>query len=64
MQIARPTKDSVICKFCEHTSNCGITQHKRQLMGGNKNVKQCPSCPTEVREEIRVYVKNNVTSNP
>lgn len=50
--------------FCKATYNGGITRHEEHLMGGNKNVKQCPSCPTEVREEIRAYVENKVVSNP
>lgn len=33
-------------------------------MGGNRNVKQCPSCPPEAREEIRVYVENKMANNP
>ncbi|MDV3170270.1 MAG: hypothetical protein Q8811_00640, partial [Candidatus Phytoplasma australasiaticum] len=62
--IQGPTKDSVKCSFCQITYNGGITRHKQHLMGGNKNVKQCPSCPPEVREEIRAYVQNKVTNNP
>lgn len=64
MQISRPTKDIVICKFGENTSNVCINQHKRQLMGENKNVKWRLSFPVEVREEMHEYVKNNVHSNP
>ncbi|OIT24098.1 hypothetical protein A4A49_58895, partial [Nicotiana attenuata] len=40
----------------------GITHHKQHLIGGFKNVVQCPLCPPEVREEVKAFVeKKNVT---
>ena len=33
-------------------------------MGGFKNVKQCVACPSEIREEIRVYMQNKIANNP
>ncbi|OIT29621.1 hypothetical protein A4A49_58464, partial [Nicotiana attenuata] len=48
--------------FCEKIYHGGITRHKQHLIGGFKNVVQCPLCPPEVREEVKAFVnKKNVT---
>ncbi|KAK4733910.1 hypothetical protein R3W88_008171 [Solanum pinnatisectum] len=57
------TKDSAKCVFCGGTFNGGITRHKQHLMGGYKNVKQCTSCSSEIRDEIRAYTTNKIASN-
>ncbi|KAK6784206.1 hypothetical protein RDI58_017660 [Solanum bulbocastanum] len=58
------TKDSVNCNFCGSTFNGGITRHKQHLVGGFKNVKQCTTCPSAIREEVRPYMQNKIANNP
>ncbi|KAK6784794.1 hypothetical protein RDI58_018249 [Solanum bulbocastanum] len=58
------TKDSVNCNFYGSTFNGGITRHKQHLVGGFKNVKQCITCPSAIREEVRAYMQNKIANNP
>uniref|UniRef100_A0A1S3XAD1 DUF659 domain-containing protein n=1 Tax=Nicotiana tabacum TaxID=4097 RepID=A0A1S3XAD1_TOBAC len=56
------SRSAIKCVFCEKTYHGGITRHKQHLIGGFKNVVQCPLCPPEVREEVKAFVdKKNVT---
>ncbi|OIW06324.1 hypothetical protein TanjilG_17698 [Lupinus angustifolius] len=44
--------NNVICYFCSNTYRGGIARLKNHLMGRLGNVKICPECPTEIREEL------------
>nr|XP_016466724.1 PREDICTED: uncharacterized protein LOC107789427 isoform X1 [Nicotiana tabacum] len=56
------SRSAIKCVFCEKTYHGGITRHKQHLIGGFKNIVQCPLCPPEVREEVKAFVdKKNVT---
>ncbi|XP_070018249.1 uncharacterized protein [Nicotiana sylvestris] len=51
--------------FVKKIYYCGITRHDQHLIGGFKNVVQCPFCPPEVREEVKAFVdkKNEASVN-
>ncbi|CAL0316902.1 unnamed protein product [Lupinus luteus] len=44
--------NNVVCNFCSNIYRGGITRLKNHLMGRSGNVKTCPQCPKEVREEL------------
>ncbi|OIS97370.1 hypothetical protein A4A49_60767, partial [Nicotiana attenuata] len=55
------TRSTIKCALCEKTYHGGITRHKQHLVGGFKNVVQCPLCPVDVREKVKAFVeKKNV----
>nr|XP_009798566.1 PREDICTED: uncharacterized protein LOC104244778 [Nicotiana sylvestris] len=55
----------VQCIFCQKMYNGGIHRHKRHLIGGFRDVKECPSVPDTIKKEMRDYVeKKNELKNP
>lgn len=59
-----PSKDAVICNFCRRTINGGITRFNQHLIGENKNVKICQTCPANIKDEVKAFVDSKVATNP
>ncbi|KAF8402156.1 hypothetical protein HHK36_013108 [Tetracentron sinense] len=48
-------KNGAICNYCgKKIRSGGITRLKWHLAGGDSNVADCPSCPMEVRQAMKV----------
>uniref|UniRef100_A0A1U7V781 Uncharacterized protein LOC104214303 n=1 Tax=Nicotiana sylvestris TaxID=4096 RepID=A0A1U7V781_NICSY len=44
----------VQCIFCQKIYNGGIHRHKRHLIDGFRDVKECPSVPDTIKKEIQM----------
>ncbi|KAD5318143.1 hypothetical protein E3N88_18089 [Mikania micrantha] len=50
-------RNNITCNFCGKVCKAGISRLKQHLVGGFKDVSDCPKCPSHVREEMKVNMK-------
>ncbi|XP_052170572.1 uncharacterized protein LOC127786893 isoform X2 [Diospyros lotus] len=48
------------CNFCGKITKGGVYRAKQHLVGGYRNAKVCPKCPSHVKEEIREYMSKKL----
>jgi len=52
--------NSLKCNFCGKITKGGVYRAKQHLVGGYRNAKVCPKCPSHVKEEIREYMSKKL----
>ncbi|XP_052210470.1 uncharacterized protein LOC127813510 isoform X1 [Diospyros lotus] len=52
--------NSLKCNFCGKITKGGVYRAKHHLVGGYRNTKVCPKCPSHVKEEIREYMSKKL----
>jgi hypothetical protein len=57
-------RDKVTCSLCKTVTVGGIKRLKEHLTGGYADTVMCSKTSTEIRKEMRAYLKNNKRNRP